>query len=602
MRFLPPALGTLAAIAVLALHPAGARAATPKAEVAGVADRDLRTKIEQAVGEAPNAPDNALEARRRAEDAADAAALALRSEGYYDYAITPDVSGEAKPKAVLKIDSGRRTVLAAPTVDWTAAPPDAQTQAAAIKALGLAPGHPARAADVIAAEGRLVATLQARGYADAKADTRKVVVDHADFTMTPAYRIDPGGLVKLDGVRLNSKGRTRLAWVTRLVPWRHGQVYSPSQIAELQRRLLDTGVYDEVSVALTPIGQNDKTDGKGARPVVVTLVDRAPISLEAGASYSTSEGLGGDATVRFFDLLGRADTVSLIARAAQLEKLLGVQLSLPEVGAPDQTLILEPDLYYDQTNAYDASGARLRLDLKRRLGKTSFLVFGVGVDGLRDDEYALGPPAEPTIMIARSLTLVTAHASLTLDRSDSVLNPTRGWKVNLDVQPTVVTGESNLAFVRTLGQASGYLPLDHKANTVLAARVRLGSILAASVPDVPAPLRFFSGGGGSVRGYTYQGIGPRFPNGAPDGGAGLFETSLELRRNLVGPWGVAAFLEGGSISRDPAPDFTHTEWAAGVGVRYRLGFAPLRADIAFPFDHTGGIPSLQVYLGIGQAF
>ena len=105
-----------------------------------------------------------------------------------------------------------------------------------------------------------------------------------------------------------------------------------------------------------------------------------------------------------------------------------------------------------------------------------------------------------------------------------------------------------------------------------------------------------------MRGYTYQGIGPHFSNGAPEGGAGLFETSLELRQRLFGNWGIVAFVEGGSMSRDPAPEFNNVEWAVGLGARYFLGFGPMRADIAFPLDHTGGMPSLQVYLGLGQAF
>lgn len=589
----------MATLFVVALGPAWALSAVAKADVVGVADRDLRQRIEQAVGDTRNPPDNALEARRRAEDAAESAALALRSEGYYDYVIVPDVAETGRLRGVLTIDPGRRTRLVAPVIDWTSGPPDPDTAAAALLALGLKPGQPGRATDVIAAEGRLIALLDRRGYPDAKADTREVVVDHADATMRAAYRIDAGALVKLDGVRLSTKGRTRLAWVRRLVPWSSGQAYRPEQVAELERRLLDTGVYDSVTVSLAPKAQ---TNAEGLRPVVVTLVDRPKATLESGISYSSSEGVGGDATLRFYDRLGRADTLSLIARAAQLEKLLGVQLSLPDIGRPDQTLTLEPDLYYDQTNAYDAQGARFRADLRRRLGKTSYVILGGAIDGLRDSEYARGPAATPTLKVARSLTVLAAHATLALDRSNSVLEPTRGYRLSLDLQPTLITGDSNLAFVRALAQASAYVPVDHSAATVLAGRLRLGSILDATVPDVPAPLRFYSGGGGSVRGYTYQGIGPRFTNGAPDGGAGLFETSLELRRKITEKWAVAGFVEGGSISRVAGPDFTHVEWAAGVGVRYQLGFAPLRADIAFPLDHAGGIPALQVYIGIGQAF
>ncbi len=61
----------------------------------------------------------------------------------------------------------------------------------------------------------------------------------------------------------------------------------PTTSAELERRLLDTGVYDSVTVALAPA---EKTTPEGLRPVVVSLAERKPRTIEAGASYSTSEG------------------------------------------------------------------------------------------------------------------------------------------------------------------------------------------------------------------------------------------------------------------------------------------------------------------------
>lgn len=599
MRHGSPALVALTALAVAGGAVQAASAATPKAEVRGVSNSDLRQRIQQAVGEARTSAKNRLEARRRAEDAAGNAALALRSEGYYDYTITPDVTHDKPPKGVLNIDPGPQFKLAAPAIEWVGASPDETAAAEAVKAIDLLPGEAGRAPDVVAAEGRILAVLKKRGYADAKAEPRRVVADFSNFTLAPTYRIASGALVRLDGVRLVTKGHTKQSWVARLAPWREGQVYRPGSVAELERRLSDTGVYQSVSVALAPVSS---TKPDGLRPVEVTLVDRAPVNVQLGGSYSTAEGVGVDSAVRFYNRLGKADTISLIARVAEIEKLIGVQLSLPHVGRPDQTLEIEPDVYGETTDAFDSAGQRLRIDLKRRLRRTSWLTYGVVADEMRDKEYAIGPGPHSTIRVTRDLTVVSGFVNLTFDRSDHPLNPTHGWKVTADVAPTMITGDRGLSFVRASSQASAYLPFDVQGNTVLAGRLRLGSILSATVPDVPAPERFFSGGGGSVRGYRYQGIGPHFPNGAPEGGAGLFETSLELRRTLFGKWGAVAFVDGGSLSRTPSPDFTHVEWAIGVGGRYMMGFAPLRVDVAFPLDHSGGNPSLQVYLGLGQAF
>ncbi len=41
---------------------------------------------------------------------------------------------------------------------------------------------------------------------------------------------------------------------------------------------------------------------------------------------------------------------------------------------------------------------------------------------------------------------------------------------------------------------------------------------------------------------------------------------------------------------------------AGVGVRYNLGFAPLRFDIAVPLDDEFSSEDFALYISLGQAF
>ena len=44
------------------------------------------------------------------------------------------------------------------------------------------------------------------------------------------------------------------------------------------------------------------------------------------------------------------------------------------------------------------------------------------------------------------------------------------------------------------------------------------------------------------------------------------------------------------------------QWAAGFGLRYDVGFAPLRVDVAFPTDKRDIDEDFQFYISIGQAF
>ncbi|MEW6019801.1 MAG: BamA/TamA family outer membrane protein, partial [Pseudomonadota bacterium] len=147
-----------------------------------------------------------------------------------------------------------------------------------------------------------------------------------------------------------------------------------------------------------------------------------------------------------------------------------------------------------------------------------------------------------------------------------------------------------------------YVPLDEAGETVIAGRLKVGSLVGGALPEVPASRRFYAGGGGSVRGYAYQAVGPRLADGTPAGGLSLLETSLEVRRKLTDRWGVVAFIDAGSVGQDVTPSGDNLSVGVGIGVRYDLGFGPIRADIAVPLDADKRDGAFQVYISIGQSF
>lgn len=562
-------------------------------------DSDLRALLVRAVGEVDDPPANRFEARRRARGALEAAEALLRSEGYYQPVLEDVVEGEDTPVAIVQVTPGRRFVLSEVQVLWTEPAPDPVTETAVRSEIRLAPGEPGRAADVISAEGRIVAGLARRGYADASAQPRRVVVDHATFTVQPNYRIAAGSLVRLDGVRLETRGPSNPAWVTGLAPWTEGDVYDPEDVAELERRLLETGVYDGVGVALAPA---DQTRADGLRPVIVTLTDRPRRILEAGATFSTAEGSGVDAIWTWHNRFGRADTLVWQARLADVDSRLGASLRLPHWRRPGETLRLSAAVLNEDTDAYRRTAAALAADLQQRVGKTSWVSYGVGLDGGRYSETRFDPITAQPINFDRDLVILTGRGSAYLDRSNDPLDPTTGWRLTVAAQPTAVTGDDSLLFLRTEAQATAYLPLQDGAKTVLAGRVRIGSIFGGDELSVPSDRLFYSGGGGSVRGFQYQGVGPRLPDNTPRGGLSLFETSVEVRRDVWRNFQGVAFVDAGAIGFQETPNLNNLRYGVGVGVRYKLPFGPIRADIAFPLDRRDGDADFQIYVSIGQAF
>lgn len=601
-----PSRIALAASAFVALGfgATGAGAQQLKARIEGVQDEELREAIERAVGDSKSPATTRFEARRRAREAAADAVAALRTQGYYGYEVEPDVvdpddddRGEP-PRAVVKVTPGPRFRFLRPGIEWIGDEPVPEVGIAAEQAMALRRGAPGKAADVLAAEGRIVAALQKRGYADAEPGVRQVVVDHENRSVQPTFRIVPGELVHMDGVNLGEVGRTDPNWIRGLAPWTAGDVYDPEDLAELERRLLDTGVYDSVGVSLQP---RDKADADGRRPVLVTVTDRAPRTIEVSAGYSTSEGAGLDVRRTRYNRFHRADTTTYTLRLAELEQRLEGKLVLPHWRRAQQTLTMVAGVYNEQTDAYDATGFGVSGDITRRFGKTSFITGGLSFDAARSAEKEqigniVFRAQEKDVFSAAAL------AAFALDRSDDPLDPTRGWRVEGKVEPTATLGDVQALYLRVQAQGSYYRSLDEDSKTVIAARAKAGSIWGAVLDEVAAPRRFYAGGGGSVRGYGWQAIGPRLSDNTPQGGISLVEASLEVRRKITERWGAVAFVDAGAVGSDSFPGGEDFGVGVGFGIRYDLGFGPIRADIAVPLDKREGDAGFQIYISIGQAF
>jgi translocation and assembly module TamA len=192
-----------------------------------------------------------------------------------------------------------------------------------------------------------------------------------------------------------------------------------------------------------------------------------------------------------------------------------------------------------------------------------------------------------------------------LDTSDNLLDPTRGWRAALRVSPEVSKqkGGATVTYARVQADASAYQKV--LGGVVLAERVRVGSIPGTALANIAPSRRFYAGGGGSVRGYGYQQIGPRDSAGDPSGGRSLTEFSLEARIDtglLGGNLQVVPFLDAGSVSESITPTLKDMRFGAGLGIRYKTGFGPLRVDVGTPLNPRPGDGRITVSVALGQAF
>lgn len=213
---------------------------------------------------------------------------------------------------------------------------------------------------------------------------------------------------------------------------------------------------------------------------------------------------GVDGIWTWHNRFGRADTLRFLARAARIDSRIGAELSLPHWRRPGQTLSLASAAVYEDTDAYERTAINLSADLRQRFDRTSWYSYGVGLEGGLYNETRFDPITRGPVDVERDLVILTGRGGFNLDRSNDPLDPRRGWRLSGSAQPTAVTGDDDVYFLRADVTGTGYLPLQDEGRTVLAGRLRVGSIVGAEEFVVPSDRLFYSGGGGSVRGYAYQ--------------------------------------------------------------------------------------------------
>jgi translocation and assembly module TamA len=230
--------------------------------------------------------------------------------------------------------------------------------------------------------------------------------------------------------------------------------------------------------------------------------------------------------------------------------------------------------------------------IRRRFDKILKGEIGVTIVQSRETDF-LGERDRSTVQIP---------AVLAYDSRDNILDPTTGLRATIGTQPIFNLIEGNAFAARFDGSVASYIRLDETGQTVLAGRLALGASAAGTLTDLPVDLRYYAGGGGSVRGYEYQALSPRNAINQIIGGRSLAEGAVELRAWLWDDIGIAAFVDAGSASSANFPDFEDVGVGVGVGARYRTPVGPIRLDIAVPLDPPEGDSEFGIYVALGQAF
>ncbi|UYH55210.1 BamA/TamA family outer membrane protein [Qipengyuania sp. SS22] len=532
----------------------------------------------------------------------------LRVYGYYDGEIvrtiaTRDAGEEAadqRPRVRFDVIPGPRYTYGAIALGELAAAPDAGDLRDAFE---IRSGDYLQSDDILAERFDLDRALGETGYAFAEIDNPELLIDHerieGDLTMPvrPNGKYVFGEVVSSDEAFLSSR---HLASIARFDA---GDVYQRSLAFDLRRAVTATGLVSTVGVEAREVSP-PQGDEPGVVAMDVTL-ERAKLRTIAGAiGYGSEEGVRIQASWEHRNFFPPEGALRLRGILGTREQLAGVTFRKNNFGGRDKVLTVDAYASSIDTTAYDARTVALTGTYER----TSTLLFqkplawGLGAEVLATDERnrIVDGVARPR----QTYFIASLFGRATLDTSDSLLDPTRGFRVTGFLAPeTSRTEGEQYYYLRNRVDGSFYQSVG--ARTVIAARGAFASIQGADLVGIAPSRRLYAGGGGSVRGYGYQAIGPKNEFMEPTGGRSLVEASLEARIGtgfFDGAVSVVPFFDLGSVSTSTTPDFAEIKMGAGIGLRYATGFGPIRFDVGIPLNPEPEDSAVGVYISLGQAF
>jgi translocation and assembly module TamA len=510
----------------------------------------------------------------------------------------------------------------------------------------------------------LTRRLQDEGYAYAEVLRRSFIpADAHEAAVT--FEVDPGPLSEYGEVTVAGTDNLSASTIRRTAQLQTGRLFRRNQLIESQARLYGLDIVSSASVEPldVPIFEWGLPSGPfSARDSVI------PITLQVnegdayrflyGGGWGTAECFNGDMrwTARNFKGSGRvlqlrgrlanilaSDFHDILCplsgggEFAELNYVAAVDFAQPWIFSTRNSFLAS--LFGERQSLKDAFVRRavgLDLALTRAIGPQTPLTISYRPElsslEAADPLFCTGflvCTRDDIDILASSNWIAPIGISFSRDLSNNPLNPTRGYRLVIDVEHAAGWTGSNFRYDRVVGE--GRWSARQGLGAVFAARLRGGWVGAGPFSrlagagegrDIVHPQkRFYAGGANSVRGFDTGRLGPRIltvdpirllnraENSAPctpeqvidltcdasgladggfisrpTGGTRVIEAGLELRFRLSASLEAATFLDVGQVwgANEPV-DLRDLEFSPGTGIRFASPIGPLRIDVGYRF-------------------
>lgn len=418
------------------------------------------------------------------------------------------------------------------------------------------------------AKAGLIATGRTQAYAAIQLSGSVAQIDTEGERADLFVVLDSGPRFRFGELRFEGLDHVRPDAIEALVNFERGEPLKEQTLLDFQDRLVKSSLFDNVSVLYEP----DPLLAS-AMPVTVRVSEQS--LQQATFGVGASDLSGPRITLehlhqRIAGVGWQAKTRLQLGRDAQS---LSLDLTSHPQPGPYRNLI---GAALTRTNA---SGLRVTNE-RLRLGRTQDTE---RIERLYFVEWqrAMTRDLDSGLMTDDTKAATVNYHWVWRDLDHPIL-PTRGFSLSAETAAgrSYASTDNSGFFGRLTGRLTGYWPLG--ASWYGQGRVQLGQVFARDTVAVPFTLLFRAGGDDSVRGYSYQTLGPKDANGSAVGGRVLGAGSIELARPFSAStpaWWGAVFVDAGNAA-ERWSDFRNA-YGAGFGVRWRSPVGPLRIDLAW---------------------
>lgn len=422
-----------------------------------------------------------------------------------------------------------------------------------------------------ALKSSLSAVAVENGYFGARFNRSELSVDLNRNRADVMIDFEPGQRYHFGEIRINPMPELSSSFVSRFLPFDEGSPYSSESLVELRQSLNDSQYFSQVAV--TPelnAPQNASTASNGGIvPVNVQLTPRPRHSWSAGIGATTD--IGPRVTLAYENryLNRRGHRLNADVALSPVRQEPNISYVIPLRDPTTESLSFSSGYLGQNTDTFDSETYRVGTSYRSTIDAW---ILGEWLQNVfinyQRETFEINDVRERS-------NLAVSGVSWSTTRSDDPIFPSRGWRLLGQVSGASNAFLSDMSFLQLYTSGKIVLPIGPGRFLL---RMEAATTIVDDVEELPASIRYFTGGDQSVRGYGYGTLGAENEVGDVIGGKHLLTGSIEYDFNILPSWKLAVFHDVGNSFEDFDDFKLHR--SVGLGVRWMSPIGPIRADIA----------------------